>query len=135
MAGLRHRALRTSYDATQSTSYFVTSWSKHKRRRRTSSLYLHSPEQMNAWYAATGTPPADDRFDTSKITTPLDKQLYAARRRPGAGLLQDFFPPQIDLNGNAPAQQLVLGGQGDAAAAAQIRERAAAQWRARSRTS
>jgi len=44
--------------------------------------------------------------------------------------LQNFFPPQVDLNGNAPAQQLILGGQGDASAAAQIRERAAAQWRA-----
>jgi raffinose/stachyose/melibiose transport system substrate-binding protein len=122
--------LKDLYDATQSTSYFVTSWSKHQKEAADFLVYLHSPEQMNAWYAATDTPPADDRFDTSKITTPLDKQLYQLATTGQQIWLQNFFPPQVDLNGNAPAQQLILGGRGDAAAAGQIRERAAAQWRA-----
>ncbi len=122
--------LKDTYDATQSTSYFVTSWSKHQQESAAFLQFLHTPEMLDAWYAATGTPPADDRFDTAKITDELDKQLYAFNTTGPQVWLQNFFPPQVDLNGNAPAQQLILGGEGDAAAAAQIRERAAAQWRA-----
>jgi raffinose/stachyose/melibiose transport system substrate-binding protein len=122
--------LKDAYNATQSTSYFVTSWSKHQKEAADFLAFLHTPEMLDSWYAATGTPPADDRFDTAKITDPVDKQLYALNTTGTQVWLQNFFPPQVDLNGNAPAQQLVLNGQGDAAAAAQIRERAAAQWRA-----
>ena len=123
-------ALKNDYNATQSTSYFVTSWSKHKKEGAAFLTYLHTAAQLKAWYAATGTPPADKRFDTSAITGALDKKLYAFNTTGKQIWLQNFFPPQVDLNGNAPAQQLILGGQGDEQAAAQIRERAAAQWRA-----
>ena len=123
-------ALKDLYNATQSTSYFVTSWSKHQKEAADFLVFMHAPEQLDSWYAATGTPPADDRFDTAKITGAIDKQLYAFNTTGQQVWLQNFFPPQVDLNGNAPAQELVLGGQGDAAAAAQIRERAATQWRA-----
>ncbi len=122
--------LKDYYNATQSTSYFVTSWSKHQKESAAFLVFLHSAEQINAWYAATGTPPADDRFDTTKITGAIDKQLYSFNTTGPQVWLQNFFPPQVDGNGNAPAQQLVLGGQGDAAAAATTRETAAAQWRA-----
>ena len=123
-------ALKNLYNATQSTSYFVTSWSKHKKEGAAFLTYLHTAAQLKAWYAATGTPPADKRFDTSAITGALDKKLYAFNTTGKQIWLQNFFPPQVDLNGNAPAQQQLLGGRGDGAAAAAIRERAAKQWRA-----
>jgi len=123
-------ALKNDYNATQSTSYFVTSWSKHKKEGAAFLTYLHTAAQLKAWYAATGTPPADKRFDTSAITGALDKKLYAFNTTGKQIWLQNFFPPQVDLNGNAPAQQQLLGGRGDGAAAAAIRERAAKQWRA-----
>ena len=122
--------LKNAYDATQSTSYFVTSWSKHKPEAAKFLTYLHTPAQQAAWYKATGTPPADDRFSTSAIKGALDKKLYALDTTGPQIWLQNFFPPQIDLNGNAPAQQQLLGGRGDGASAASIRERAAKQWRA-----
>jgi raffinose/stachyose/melibiose transport system substrate-binding protein len=123
-------ALKNDYNATQSTSYFVTSWSKHKKEGAAFLKYLHTAAQLKAWYTATGTPPADKRFDTSAITGALDKKLYAFNTTGKQIWLQNFFPPQVDLNGNAPAQQQLLGGRGDGAAAAAIRERAAKQWRA-----
>ena len=122
--------LKNLYNATQSTSYFVTSWSKHKKEGAAFLKYLHTAAQLKAWYAATGTPPADKRFDTAAITGALDKKLYAFNTTGKQIWLQNFFPPQVDLNGNAPAQQQLLGGRGDGAAAAAIRERAAKQWRA-----
>jgi hypothetical protein len=123
-------ALKNDYNATQSTSYFVTSWSKHKKEGAAFLTYLHTAAQLKAWYAATGTPPADKRFDTSAITGGLAKKLYAFNTTGKQIWLQNFFPPQVDSNGNAPAQQNLLGGRGDGAAAASIRERAAKQWRA-----
>lgn len=123
-------ALKNLYNATQSTSYFVTSWSKHKKEGAAFLKYLHTAAQLKTWYAATGTPPADKRFDTSAIKGVLDKKLYAFNTTGKQIWLQNFFPPQVDLNGNAPAQQQLLGGRGDGAAAAAIRERAAKQWRA-----
>jgi ABC-type glycerol-3-phosphate transport system substrate-binding protein len=123
-------ALKSTYNATQSTSYFVTSWSKHKKESAAFLQYLHTAPQLSAWYKATGTPPADKRFNVSAITGALDKKLYAFNTTGKQIWLQNFFPPQIDLNGNAPAQQQLLGGRGDGAAAAAIRERAAKQWRA-----
>ena len=123
-------ALKNLYNATQSTSYFVTSWSKHKKEGAAFLVYLHTAAQLKAWYAATGTPPADKRFNTAAITGALDKKLYAFNTTGKQIWLQNFFPPQVDLNGNAPAQQQLLGGRGDGAAAAAIRERAAKQWRA-----
>ena len=40
-----------------------------------------------------------------RSTTPLDKKLYAFNTTGQQIWLQNFFPPQIDLNGNAPAQE------------------------------
>jgi multiple sugar transport system substrate-binding protein len=123
-------SLKNTYNATQSTSYFVTSWSKSKPQAAAFLTYLHTAPQLKAWYAATGTPPADKRFNTAAIKGALDKKLYALNTTGKQIWLQNFFPPQVDLNGNAPAQQQLLDGRGDAAAAAAIRERAAKQWRA-----
>lgn len=123
-------SLKDVYNATQSTSYFVTSWSEHQQEAADFLTFLHTPEQLDAWYAATGIPPADDRFDTAKVTEPLDKALYALNTTGPQVWLQNFFPPQVDLDGNVPAQQLIFGGQGDAAQAAELRQRAAERWQA-----
>ena len=123
-------SLKNTYNATQSTSYFVTSWSKAKPAAAKFLTFLHTAPQLSAWYKATGTPPADKRFNVAAIKTPLDKKLYALNTTGKQIWLQNFFPPQVDLQGNAPAQENLLGGRGDGAAAAAIRERAAKQWRA-----
>jgi raffinose/stachyose/melibiose transport system substrate-binding protein len=121
--------LRNAYNATQSTSYFVTSWTKYKKESADFLMSLHSTANLNNWYRLTGVPPADDRFSTAKIKTPLDKQLYTFNTTGPQVWLQNFFPPQVDLDGNVPAQQQILSGRGDAAAAASLRERAAVRWR------
>jgi raffinose/stachyose/melibiose transport system substrate-binding protein len=122
--------LRNVYNATQSTSYFVTSWSPYKKQAADFLKSLHSTANLDNWYRLTGVPPADDRFSTSKIKAPLDKQLYKFNTTGPQIWLQNFFPPQVDLEGNKPAQELVLGGRGSGQDAANVRERAAAKWRA-----
>lgn len=122
--------LRNAYNATQSTSYFVTSWTRYKKEGADFLMSLHSAANLKAWYRLTGVPPADDRFSTANIKGTLDKQLYKFNTTGPQIWLQNFFPPQVDLEGNVPAQQVILGGRGDGAAAASARERAAAKWRA-----
>ena len=102
--------LKNVYDATQSTSYFVTSWTKHKKEGADFLRFLHTPAQINAWYAATGVPPADDRF--ARRRSPRARQAAVRLNTTGPQVwLQNFFPPQVDLNGNVPAQQLIFGGR------------------------
>ena len=125
-----HGKLKNAYNATQSTSYFVTSWTTHKKEGADFLMSLHSPANLANWYKLTGVPPADDRFNTANIKSPLDKQLYKFNTSGPQIWLQNFFPPQVDLDGNVPAQQVLLGGRGNGQAAAQARERAAARWRA-----
>jgi ABC-type glycerol-3-phosphate transport system substrate-binding protein len=122
--------LRNAYNATQSTSYFVTSWTKHKKEAAAFLMSLHSTANLNNWFKLTGVPPADDRFSTARIKAALDKQLFKFNTTGPQVWLQNFFPPQVDLEGNVPAQQVILGGRGNGAAAARARERAAAKWRA-----
>jgi hypothetical protein len=53
--------LATSYDTTQSSSAFITSWSKHPRAAAQFLTFLHSAQALKAWYKATGVFPADKR--------------------------------------------------------------------------
>ena len=86
---------------------------------------------LDAWYAATGTPPADDRFDTAKITDPLDKQLYEFNTTGHADLAAELLPaagrPERQRAGPAAA---CSAARATAPRPPQIRERAAEQWRA-----
>ena len=44
--------LKDAYNATQSTSYFVTSWSKHQKEAADFLAFLHTPEMLDVWYKA-----------------------------------------------------------------------------------
>src|SRR5882724_4546842 len=65
--------LATSYDTTQSSSAFITKWSKHPKAAAQFLVFLHSPKALKAWYAATGVFPADKRFPASLVTDSLAK--------------------------------------------------------------
>src|SRR5438270_265435 len=69
--------LATSYDTTQSSSAFITKWSKHPRAAAQFLMFLHSPQALKAWYKATGVFPADKRFPASLVTDPIAKQQLA----------------------------------------------------------
>jgi len=51
--------LARSFDTTQSSSAFITSWSKHPRAAAQFLTFLHTPQALRAWYKATGVFPAD----------------------------------------------------------------------------
>jgi multiple sugar transport system substrate-binding protein len=116
-------------NATQSISFFVTKWSKYQKESADFLQYLHTPERLTAWYAATGVVAADDRFDSSLVTIP---QLQAMAKFETTGpqvWLENWIPPQLDGEADIPAGQMIFSGSGSAADAAELWERVAQTWR------
>jgi raffinose/stachyose/melibiose transport system substrate-binding protein len=106
--------LAEAYTATQSTSYFVTSWAEDKELAAEFLQFLHKPEQLTSQYETCNVIPADDRFDRSVITNPLHKALA---ERASSGLqvwLENWIPPSVDETANGPGgQKLMTGGSVD----------------------
>ena len=82
--------LATSYDTTQSSSAFITSWSKHPKAAAQFLMFLHSPQALKAWYKATGVFPADKRFPASLVTDPIAKQQLKLDQSPRLGLAREL---------------------------------------------
>ena len=63
---------RTS-SASTSQTLAVTSWASDDQKAVAADFikFLHTPEQLAAYFEATGVPPADDRFDPEAIEDPL----------------------------------------------------------------
>jgi raffinose/stachyose/melibiose transport system substrate-binding protein len=121
-------ALARSYDTTQSSTAFITSWSKHKKAAATFLQWLHQPAQMKAWYDATGVFPADKRFPESNIKDPIARKLFELDQRP-AVWPENYLPPQVDQNADLPAGQMITSGSGTPAKAAALWDRVLQQWK------
>jgi raffinose/stachyose/melibiose transport system substrate-binding protein len=117
------------YDATQSSSEMITSWSPHKQEAAMFLMFMHSPERLKALYDQTGAFPADNRFPLDKIKDPLQRQLLKWDLTLPNIWAENFVPTQLDTNGVRIAGQTVTSG-GTAQAGAQLWERTARQWRA-----
>jgi len=109
------------YDATQSISAFITSWSSNKSQAAAFLTWLHAPANLESWYNATGAFPADKRFDASMVKDPVMKQLYALDSGPLQLWAENYAPPQVDGQGlRTVGQALLAGSRTDRQAAAEI---------------
>ena len=120
--------LATVYNTTQSSTAFVTSWSKHPHAAAQFLSWLHEPANLASWYAATGIFPADTRFGSAALTTDLARTLWQFDASPGAVWLENYLPPQVDGDGDLAAGQKVTSG-GSAADAAATFAAAVTKWR------
>jgi raffinose/stachyose/melibiose transport system substrate-binding protein len=102
--------LATAYNATQSTSFFVTSWSKHQQEAANFLVFMHDKDRLTSWYQHTAVVPADDRYDASQITDPLQKQLAQFDLSPANVWLENFIPTQMDTDGLRPGGSLLASG-------------------------
>jgi raffinose/stachyose/melibiose transport system substrate-binding protein len=121
-------ALADTYTTTQSSDAFITSWSQHKKAAATFLTWLHQPEQMRAWYEATGVFPADKRFPESMIKDPLAKQLFTLAKQKSVWP-ENFLPPQVDQNADLPAGQMITSGSGTPQKAAALWDQVIQQWK------
>ena len=121
--------LARSFDTTQSSSAFITSWSKHPRAAAQFLTFLHTPQALRAWYKATGVFPADKRFPASLVKDPLAKQRLKLNLSPVSVWPENFVPPQVDGNADLPAGELITSGSGSPADAVKLWEREIAKWK------
>jgi multiple sugar transport system substrate-binding protein len=121
--------LKDAYTATQSTSFFVTSWSGNQEFAAEFLKSLHTQERIDRWWELTNVLPADDRFDRSKVTGALSQQLVELATSGPQIWLENWIPPQVDEQGNGPAGQIIFTG-GSVEEAAETFDRAAETWRA-----
>ena len=116
------------YNTTQSSTAIITSWSQHKKAAAQFLTWLHTPENLASWYAATGVFPADSRFDSTSLKTDLDKAMWALDAKPGAVWLENYLPPSLDNDGDRVAGQVITSG-GTAKDAAAAFVAATQKWR------
>ncbi len=111
----------------------ITSWSKYPQVGADFIRFLHTTPELNAFYAATGAMPADDRFDTSQVVSPSKKALFDLAVK-GSPYLENYIPPQLDSDAVFKNVQLVLQGAENAKAAAADMEATAKRLRTTDRT-
>jgi raffinose/stachyose/melibiose transport system substrate-binding protein len=90
--------------------------------------FLHTPDRLDAWFTATGSIPADDRFDGSKIDMPQLKQIYD-QVKTFTPYLENFIPSELDSKAIFGQTQLLMGGNADAKKAADATEQLAQRLR------
>jgi ABC-type glycerol-3-phosphate transport system substrate-binding protein len=121
--------LATSYDTTQSSDAFITKWSKHPRAAAQFLVFLHSPQALKSWYAATGVFPADKRFPPALVTDPIAKQMLALDQSAVSVWPENFVPPQVDGNADLAAGELITSGSGSPADAVKLWESELSKWK------
>ena len=116
------------YNTTQSSSAFITSWSKNKKAAAQFLAWLHEPANLTSWYEATGIFPADKRFDKATIKDDLGKQMWDLDSSDGAVWLENYLPPSVDGDGNLAAGQVITSG-GTVQQAVDTFKKAVDKWR------
>ena len=91
----------------------MTSWASDDQKAVAADFikFLHTPEQLAAYFEATGVPPADDRFDPEAIEDPLVRQLFDWGTENPAPQFENFVPFDIWFNGFNTAQVQMITGQ------------------------
>ncbi|MDA8291681.1 MAG: extracellular solute-binding protein [Actinomycetota bacterium] len=110
-------SLASTYDVTQSSDEFITSWAPNKQLDANFLAWLHTPSNMAALNKETDAFPADNRFPVSSITDPLARQLYKLDTTGKSIWLENYLPPQVDSDADIPAGQMILSNSGSPAKA------------------
>ena len=99
--------------ASTSQTLAVTSWASDDQKAVAADFitFLHTPEQLAAYFEATGVPPSDDRFDPAAIEDPLVRQLFDWGTENPAPQFENFVPFDIWFNGFNTAQVQMITGQ------------------------
>jgi raffinose/stachyose/melibiose transport system substrate-binding protein len=118
--------------ASTSQTLAVTSWASDDQKVVAADFikFLHTPEQLAAYFETTGVPPADDRFDPAAIEDPLVRELFAWGTENPAPQFENFVPFDIWFNGFNTAQvQMITGQITSSEDAAAFTQDVAGKWR------
>jgi raffinose/stachyose/melibiose transport system substrate-binding protein len=107
----------------------VTSWSKNKEVAGNFLAYMHTPERLAALYAQTGNFPADNRWKTTQAKRPTDKLMLSWLAQRNVNYPANYYPTDLDVNGNFVVFQGILGGNMTVAGAAKTYQDVITKWR------
>lgn len=107
----------------------VTQWSKNKEVAGNFLAYMHTPERLAALYAQTGNFPADDRWNPAQAKRPTDKLMLGWLQQKNVNYPANYYPTDLDVNGNFVVFQGILGGKMTVDEAAKTYQSVITKWR------
>ncbi len=107
----------------------VTSWSKHKEVAGSFMAFMHTTERLNALYAQTGNFPADTRWNPSQAKSATDRAMLGWLKDKNVNYPANYYPTDLDVNGNFVVFQGILGGKMTVAQAAKTYQDVITKWR------
>jgi raffinose/stachyose/melibiose transport system substrate-binding protein len=116
-------------NATQSTGFFVTKWSKNPQAAADFLAFMHTPDRLAAWYKHTGVIAADKRFDRTLVTDPILQQMMTWETTGQQVWLENYLPGQVDSDADLTAGQMIFAQSGSPSDVSTLWERSTATWR------
>lgn len=107
----------------------VTRFAANKALAGNFLAFLHRPDRLKALYDMTGDLPNDQRWDTSQIERQTDKQLMQWVAQGITYYSANYYPIDLDTNGNFVAFQGILGGDMTVDQAADTYQSVITKWR------
>jgi raffinose/stachyose/melibiose transport system substrate-binding protein len=107
----------------------VTKFAKNAQLAGAFLAYLHSPSEMQALYTTTGDIPSDLRWHPTKYKSPTDGQLVQWLKGGIDYYSANYYPTDLDVNGNFVVFQGMYGGSTTVNQAAQTYQTEITKWR------
>jgi raffinose/stachyose/melibiose transport system substrate-binding protein len=113
-----------------SQGFQVTQWSQNKEVAGAFLAFLQEPDNLAAFYDATGNFPVSTNWDQSQVTSPTDQQMLQWLSEKGdAYWAANYTPVDFDVNGRFVVFQKMMAGEIDEKGAAKIYEDTIEKWR------
>lgn len=88
----------------------VTRWSQNPQVAGSFMAFMHDAANLKSLYADTGIFPADDRWDSAQATSDTDKEMLGWLAENNVNYPANYYPTDLDVNGNFVVFQGLLGG-------------------------
>jgi ABC-type glycerol-3-phosphate transport system substrate-binding protein len=109
----------------------VTKFAKNKALAGNFLAFIHSPSRMAALYNETGDIPSDLRWHTTHYKSPTDGQLMQWLKPGFTYYTANYYPTDLDINGNFVAFQGMYGGNMSVAKALTTYQNVLTKWHQR----
>jgi raffinose/stachyose/melibiose transport system substrate-binding protein len=88
----------------------TTSWSAHPEVAGNFMAFMHTPANLNSLYAMTGNFPTDKRWTGAGVKSATDKKMLGWLKAKNVNYPANYYPTDVDYNGNFVVVQGLLGG-------------------------
>ena len=113
-----------------SQGFQVTQWSEHKEVAGAFMAFIQEPDNLAAFYEATGNFPVSTNWDPSQVTSATDTTMLGwLNEKSTAWWAANYTPVDFDVNGRFVVFQKMMAGEIDEKGAAKIYQDTIEKWR------